>query len=425
MKKVWRDTPTSLMKAGVKLTAVTDRGDRLKWTVCLLLLLATVMNYFDRQVLSLTATKLIAEFHLSEEGFGHVVSAFRYSYAFVQLFGGWIVDAYGARTVFPVAVGIWSMAGILTAFAPTLSAIVGCRFLLGVGEAFNWPCALKTTERLLEPADRPLANGIFNSGTALGAMLAPVVVTISVSKWGWRSPFIFTGALGVVWIFLWLRFTRTRSCDLAGRRTAFARVPAIFAAIARKKSFWLLVTSAVIVNSVSYFLADWIPLYLQTERGFSFGIGNMLSILVYAGLDVGNLITGVFARAATRHGVSIRRARTLSLLASCILMSCAIPVGFTHYRYLALGCIVLTAVGVAGFLVIYLTLVQEVEPLHVGAAAGMLGGLGNLFYGLISPYIGHLADLGQTRLTFLLVGMLPWLAFFTIYQAARMKPIAP
>lgn len=410
------------MKAGVKQTVVTDRGSSLKWTVCLLLLLATVMNYFDRQVLSLTATKLIAEFHLSEEGFGHVVSAFRYSYAFVQLFGGWIVDAYGPRTVFPAAVGLWSTAGILTAFAPTLSAIGACRFLLGVGEAFNWPCALKTTERLLEPADRPLANGIFNSGTALGAMLAPVVVTLSVSKWGWRSPFIVTGALGIVWILLWSRFTRARSLDLAGRSTTFAHVPVVFLAIARKKSFWLLVTSAVIVNGVSYFLADWIPLYLQTERGFTFGIGNMLSILVYAGLDIGNLVTGFFARIAAYHGIGAGRARILSLFVSCILMTCAIPVGFADSRYVALGCIVLTAIGVAGFLVIYLTLVQEVDPLHVGAAAGMLGGLGNLVYGLISPYIGHLADLGQTKLTFLLIGVLPWLAFFTIYQAARMKP---
>ena len=106
MKTGWHGTPTFLMKAGVKQTVITDRGRSLKWTVCLLLLLATVMNYFDRQVLSLTAPKLIAEFHLSEEGFGHVVSAFRYSYAFVQLFGGWIVDAYGPGVVFPAAVGL-------------------------------------------------------------------------------------------------------------------------------------------------------------------------------------------------------------------------------------------------------------------------------------------------------------------------------
>jgi MFS-type transporter involved in bile tolerance (Atg22 family) len=126
-------------------------------------------------------------------------------------------------------------------------------------------------------------------------------------------------------------------------------------------------------------------------------------------------------RAAIRRGVSTSRARTLALFFSCVLMSCAAPAGFIRYRTIAVGCIVLAAVGVAGFLVIYLTLVQEVEPLHVGATAGMLGGIGNLAYGLVSPYIGRLADLRETRLTFLLAGVLPWLVYLTIYQVTREK----
>jgi ACS family hexuronate transporter-like MFS transporter len=311
---------------------------------------------------------------------------------------------------------------MLTTFAPTLGAISACRLLLGAGEAFNWPCALKTTERLLAPPDRPLANGVFNSGSALGAILAPIVVTVLVSKWGWRSPFVLTGALGAVWVYLWLRFTRGRASDLSGSQTRPAQAVAILGGIARRRNFWLLLTSAVVVNGVSYFLADWIPLYLQTERGFSFGMGNALSVLVYAGLDGGNLLTGVLVRAAIRYGATARQARAWSLFVSCMLMSCAAPVGFTQSRIIALGCIILTAVGVAGFLVIYLTLVQEVEPLHVGAASGMLGGLGNLCYGLISPYIGHLADLRETTLTFLLVGLLPWLAFLMILSVVRARP---
>ena len=392
-----------------------------KWWLCIVLLLATIMNYLNRQVLSLTAEKLIAEFHLNEAGFGLVLGAFRYSYAAVQLFGGWIVDALGARMVFPVAVGVWSLAGMLTAFAPTLGAISMCRLLLGAGEAFNWPCALKTTERLLEPADRALANGIFNSGTAVGAMLAPLLVTLFVPRWGWRSPFVFVGGLGVVWVLLWVGSTRGRSQKLRGEGLRLSEVPAIFASISRKRSFWLLAISAVVVNSVSYFLADWIPLYLKTERGFSFAVGNLLSILVYAGLDAGNLLTGAFVRGAMRRGMSSGMARSRSLLGSCVLMSCAVLAGLTQFRYVALGCIILTAVGVAGFLVIYLTLVQDVDPLHVGAAAGMLGGLGNLAYGVLSPYIGHLADLGQTSFTFLCIGILPWLAYWTIYPVAQGK----
>ncbi len=412
------------MKAGDKQRRSTHTTSRIKWTVCILLLLATVMNYLDRQVLSLTADKLIAEFHLTDEGFGQILAAFRYSYAFVQLFGGWIVDAYGSRTIFPLAVGLWSAASILTAFAPNLTAISACRFLLGTGEAFNWPCALKTTERLLEPADRPLGNGVFNSGSALGAMLAPLVVAVSVPKWGWRSPFVFTGALGVVWIFLWAIFTRNRKSDLGPTQSGISKTLQIFASIACKRRFWLLATSAIVINSVSYFLADWIPLYLKTERGFSFQTGNMLSVLVYAGLDAGNLATGAGLRMAIRRGLSPETSKIAALFLCCLFMSCAAPAGFVRFRYIALIFIVLAALGVAGFLVIYLTLVQDLDPLHVGAASGMLGGFGNLCYGFLSPYIGRLSDFHETRITFLLVGLLPWLAFLTISFAARKNEVA-
>ncbi len=401
------------------------RGDsRWRWWLCILLLLATIMNYLNRQVLSLTAEQVMREFHLNEAGFGGVVAAFRYSYAGVQIVAGWVVDSMGPRMVFPAAVGLWSVAGALTAFAPGLGAISSCRLLLGAGEAFNWPCALKTTERLLEPADRALANGIFNSGTAAGAMIAPLLVTLFVPRWGWRSPFVFVGALGIVWVGLWTVSTRGRAGKLQGERIPYAEVPAILAAIMRRRSFWLLATSAVVVNCVSYFLADWIPLYLKTERGFSFTAGNLLSALVYAGLDAGNLLAGVFVRASARGHLSLAQARNRTLLGSCVLMSSAVLAGTTPSRHVALVCIILTAMGVAGFLVIYLTLVQDVDPLHVGSAAGLLGGVGNLAYGALSPLIGHLADLRRTSLTFLCMGILPWLAYWTIRRLVSGKPAA-
>jgi len=395
------------------------RAGAAKWWIAILLLAATILNYLDRQVLSLTAEKVIGEFGIGQEGFGRIVAAFRYSYAFVQVAGGWLVDAFGARTVFPLAVGVWSAAGCLTAFAPTLGALYACRFLLGVGEAFNWPCALKVTERMLEPKDRPLANGIFNSGTAVGAMLAPVVVTVLALSYGWRAPFLVTGALGFLWVGVWLVFTRGRGKQLAGLPLSPGGALRVMIAILRKPAFWMLAVSAVIVNSVSYVLADWIPLYLKTERGFSFGAGNVLSMLVYAGLDAGNLLVGVYVRTMVSRGRTVTAARNSALLICCILMSSAAAAGITPSRYLALALLTLTAMGVAGFLVLYLTLVQDLDPLHVGTAAGMLGGLGNFSYGLISPYIGRLADLHQTALTFTLVGVLPWLAFLAILAGTR------
>jgi MFS transporter, ACS family, hexuronate transporter len=390
-----------------------------KWWICILLLFATVLNYLDRQVLSLTAEHVMSEFALDKEGFGRVLGAFRYSYALVQVFGGWIVDASGARGVFPMAVGVWSIAGVMTAFAPTLGTLMACRVVLGVGEAFNWPCALKVTEKLLEPKDRPLANGLFNSGTALGAMLAPLLVTGLVLQFGWRAPFVAAGALGGLWVIAWRR--STSSLPLSRERLEFRQVPAIMISILRKRAFWLLATSAVVVNGISYFLADWIPLYLKTERGFSFSTGNALSILVYTGLDAGNLLVGLYVRRAVRRGATVAGARNRALLAACGLMSTSALTGWTEVNAVALVCLVLTAIGVAAFLVIYLTLVQDLDPMHVGTAAGMLGGLGNLAYGLVSPYIGRMADANQSAVTFGVIAVLPWFAYFTISSAMRRR----
>jgi MFS transporter, ACS family, hexuronate transporter len=407
------------MKAGAKgqlsetATRSFARAAPGTWWICLLLLLATVLNYLDRQVLALTADRIIAEYGLTREQFGELLAWFRYSYAGVQIVGGWLVDSLGPRLLYPAAVGLWSTAGVLTAFTGTVGGLSACRFLLGAGEAFNWPCALKVTQRLLPPEDRPLANGLFNSGTALGAILAPIVVTILTLRFGWRSSFLFTGLLGLIWIFVWLAYTRTRALELGGDRSPAAKTRRILLRVVQDRRFWLLTVSAVIVNSVSYFLADWIPLYLKAERGYSFAAGNLLSMLVFVGLDVGNLTSGAMVRAMARRGVSIVTARRRTLLASCVCMSFALGVGAAS-QFITLASIILTAVGVAGFLVIYLTLVQELAPEHVGLCAGLLGGLGNLAYGLVAPAIGRFSDMQQTATAFALIATLPWLAFAAI-----------
>ncbi len=424
MKTQSQTTPTIRKPAGARMQTPAVASPQRAWVVCGLLLLATVLNYLDRQVLSLTAENVMAEFHLNQQHFGDVVASFRYSYAAVQLFGGWLVDAAGPRLVFPMAVALWSAAGVFTGLSHTMAGLRASRFVLGIGEAFNWPCSLKTTERLLEPRDRSFANGIFNGGTALGAMLAPVVVTLLVRRSGWRSPFLLTGAIGGLWVLLWTVVMRRRASKLGGQPISLRRVPSLMASIARRKEFSLLVASAVIINGVSYFLADWIPLYLKTDRGFGFVEGNALSMLVYGGLDSGNILTGYLVRRAVIGGASVGNARNAALAASCALMSSAPLAGFTPWRFLALACIALTAVGVAGFLVIYLTTVQDVDPLHVGTTAGMLGGLGNLVYGVLAPWIGRLADLHQTAVIFSLIGVLPWVAYLCIAPVIKAQAYA-
>jgi len=397
----------------------TERASTKTWWICLLLFLSTAIVYLDRQVLALTAPKIIATFHLTNEQFGHIVGAFRYSYGGVQIIGGFLVDAYGSRIVFPVASGAWSLVGILTGLATTVGALTGLRFLLGVGEAFNWPCSLKTTNALLPPKDRPLANGIFNSGAAMGALIAPIIVTMITLRWSWRAAFVVTGAAGGLWVIAWLAVTRRQGDALKGHHTSATNLVQVVRRLLTMPDFWILAVSALVINGINYYLADWIPLYLETSRGFSFSHGNALSIVVYAGSFAGNILVGLFVRLLVARGSSTMAAKRWALFMACLFMALAALAGLTSHPYVAVVCLSLTGVGVGAFLVIYLTLVQDLDPSYVGISSGLLGGMSNIAYGFVSPYIGALADAHHEHLIFLLMAILPWFAFGAIFFSSK------
>jgi ACS family hexuronate transporter-like MFS transporter len=389
------------------------------WWICILLFLATAIIYLDRQVMALTAEKIIAEFGLNKEGFGRVIAAFRYSYGIFQIFGGFLVDAHGPVIVFPAASGLWAISGLLTGLAATVGMLTGFRFMLGIGEAFNWPCALKVTNELLPAKDRPLANGIFNAGAPVGALVAPIIVTVITVYFSWRAAFVATGAIGAIWVVVWIWCTRNESSRLKGSPLPFKRKIQIMIRILNMRGFWMLAVSAIVINGVNYYLADWVPLYLKTSRGFSFAVGNILTIVIYAGTSAGNILAGLWVRKLVASGVSVANAKMWTLFLSCVLMVAAPAAGLTPSRILAVFFLALTGVGVAGFLVIYLALAQDLNPSYVGVTTGLLGGLGNLAYGYVSPYIGLLADLHKTFLTLTLIGVLPWLPFSAIFFGMR------
>ena len=377
-------------------------------------MLATAAIYLDRQVLALTADKIIGDFHLTKEGFGRIIAIFRYSYGLVQIFGGFIVDAQGPGIVFPVASGLWSLSGLLTGFAGTVQLLTACRVSLGLGEAFNWPCALKITNALLPPQDRPLANGIFNSGAAIGALVAPVIVTVITIYFSWRAAFVFTGAVGAVWVIVWIWYVRGNREQLKGAPFSARKMFAATLYIVSHRMFWALLVAAIIINGVAYYLADWVPLYLKLSRGFSFAVGNILSIFVYAGSSIGNLLVGILVRWLASRGIETTTAKRVALIACSCLMLSSILAGLIRYRYLVVVLLAMTSMGAAGFLVIYQTLLQDIEPTYVGITSGLLGGIGNLAYGYLSPYIGRLADLHKSFITLILIGILPSLACVAI-----------
>ena len=180
---------------------------------------STVLNYMDRQTVSLVGSQIRQAFAIKQyEDFGWVLSAFVMTYALFQVPAGYLVDRWDLRWSYAAAVAWWSLAALATSVVPSLGMLLVCRALLGVGESFNWPCALKVTARVLPPSDRSLGNGIFNSGAAVGAVVTPLVVNMLTPRFGWRTTFAVIGSAGFVWVAIWLFLVRGEQRRLLGKR---------------------------------------------------------------------------------------------------------------------------------------------------------------------------------------------------------------
>jgi ACS family hexuronate transporter-like MFS transporter len=257
-----------------------------KWWVCGLLLLATMLNYMDRLTLNLTSSLVMDAFWLGESDYGQLESVFAFAFALGSISFGWLADRINVRWLYPAALLAWSGCGLATGLVATFQQLLWCRFFLGLFEGSNWPCALRTTQRILPPEQRALGNGILQSGTALGSVLTPVLVwflvndstvwrlpTIAVGgvapaklvlpDYTWRLVFLVVGGLGVSWILLWLPSLRTADLQLprAGAPPALLNVIGWLAALLAldmylhslelpKEWFWVPLTSKIVTTAL-------------------------------------------------------------------------------------------------------------------------------------------------------------------------------
>src|SRR5438094_714776 len=185
--------------------ASVARVGRVRWTVCALLFAATTINYIDRQVLGILAPDLQQQIGWNELQYGYIVSAFQAAYALGLAFAGRLMDKLGTRIGYALAVAVWSVAAMTHGLATSAVTFGAARFGLGLGESGNFPAAIKTVAEWFPKSERALATGIFNSGTNIGAIIAPLVVPWIALNLGWRWAFVLTGAIGFAWVVLWLR----------------------------------------------------------------------------------------------------------------------------------------------------------------------------------------------------------------------------
>lgn len=395
---------------------------RWKWTLCVILFLATILNYLDRQTMGLCKGPIMEEFQINNEAFGNLLAAFRWTYAFMHVAAGFVADHFSLRLFFALAVGLWSLAGAAAAWVTNVMVFKVTRAVLGIGEAANWPFSTRIVANLLPREDRGLGMGIFNSGAAAGAMLAPLIITPIAADFGWRWAFLVVGAGGVFWVMMWLWFTR------GGRAAAFANDPATvpscrslreiwlpFRTILARPGFWLLVVVSITINPCWYFCCDWIPGFLKEHSGFSFLRAGLLATVIFLGGDVGNYVGGGLVKYFAHRGWSVRRARGTTVITGACLASCMAVVPHLHNSYLVVAFLAVAGIGINTIVPNQTACQTEVSFRNTAQLAGLTGLAANIFAALVNPRIGHYVDVTQHYdLVFYMVASFPWIAAGTI-----------
>lgn len=396
-------------------------SQRWKWWLTIVLFLATVLTYLDRQTMSLCAPMITKEFKLSNEEYGKLVAAFRWAYAVLHIPAGYLADRAPIRLIYALAVGVWSLAGAAGAVVWGFRQLLLTRAVLGVGEGFNWPCATRIVANVLPSTDRGLGSGIFNSGAAAGSLIAPLIISPIAIHFGWRWAFFTIGAAGFLWILLWVCMTRRGSrVEAAVNATAAQRAATVTANnrwtalrawgrdVLAKPAFWLLLVVAVTVNPCWYFLNEWIPKYMHDQRAMGYLAAGLITVPIFLGADLGNLLSGGLVKVLTLRGWTVRKARGTTLALATLLI---IPVSLVTWLGSPYACITLMGVaglGITSIVANYTACMQDFSFKHVGIVAGINGTASNVTAAILNPYIGRYVDrTGNYTLIFVLLSVLP------------------
>jgi ACS family hexuronate transporter-like MFS transporter len=389
------------------------------------LFFSTITNYISRQTFSVLAPLISAQYHLSHTDLAKIFGAFQISYAVTWLLGGIFLDAVGTRLGLAIAVVFWSVVNILTGFATSVFAFASFRFLLGIGEGFNWPGASKTVAEWFPSQERSLAVAIFDSGSSVGGAVAALVIPLIAVAFGWRSAFVFSGLLGFIWLLVWLRVyhpldrhprvTPMEAAYIAGGQD----VPSVspqrgvhrWLSLARDRNVWGIVLGRALTDPIWWFYVFWLPQYLRDARGFSLTRIALFAWMPFVAADIGNFTGGLISGYCIRRGLSVVRARIWVCAFSSLPILAGIPAASVHSVYAAIGLICFALWGYASWSTMGLTLPSDLFPQDVVATVTGLSGLAAGLVGAVFTFaVGILVDRFSYGPAFLVAGLLPLIA---------------
>ena len=412
-----------------------------------MLLLASMLLYMDRQTLPSVSVRITKEFKLTEAQYGTLAMCFGYAFAIGALLFGWVADRWSVRWLYPSVVLAWSLMGFATGLMESYEGLLLCRTLLGFFEAGHWPCALKTTQRLLAREQRTMGNSVLQSGASVGAITTPLIITWMVAgraeAGAWRTPFLIIGSLGLLWMVLWFVLLKER--DFSEENAEFARAgdlqspsgtspcqaggdckspaqgsgsPAAsgveenFFAIFSDRRFWTLVIVVACINACWQVVREWLPKFLIQGRGYAESEALYFNSLYYVATDVGCLAAGAATLWLAKRGRSVHGSR-VTVFGVCAL-GCALTglAAWLPAGWLLLGSLLVVAAGSLGLFPCYYSFSQELSAKHQGKVSGTLGFIAWVVSSPLQWAFGKLYDTTKSfDLGIALAGLTPLIGF--------------
>lgn len=363
-----------------------------RWWVCGLLFLATTLNYMDRVALNQMAVRIQTALDIDDVDYYRLESGFSFAFAAGALLFGFIVDRVNVRWVYPLAVLGWSAAGVLTGYASGFAWLFGCRVALGLFEAGNWPCGIRTTKAVLRPDERSFGNSLFQSGTAIGAVCTPPLVLLLL-RWhdesggsgdGWRVPFRIIGLLGVFWVALWFATVPGGILASAGGRQAATPADGSYRDLFRDRRFWAMLGMVITVNIAWHSFRPLLPKYLMQKRLVDETTMTEVTTLYYLVADVGSWTVGLLTLLMMRrYRVRGHNARLIAYLGCCGLATVSLAVPFAPTGFALTALILVYAFAALGLFPTYFAMSQELSAAHQGKVTGTLGAGAHLTLALV------------------------------------------
>jgi ACS family hexuronate transporter-like MFS transporter len=397
-----------------------------RWTICALLFFATTINYIDRQVLGILAPVLEKEIGWSEADYGFIVTAFQAAYALGLVLVGRMMDVLGTKKGYSIAMIFWSIAAMAHALARSAFGFGAARFALGMGESGNFPAAIKTVAEWFPKKERALATGIFNAGSNVGAVVAPLVVPWITLTYGWQEAFIVTGAIGFTWILFWwfLYEVPERSKRVSAPELAYIqgdppdpaeKIP--WLKLITYRQAWAFAIGKFLTDPIWWFYLYWVPKFLYSTYGLTLDTLGVPLVIIYVMADVGSIGGGWLSTAFIKMGWDVNRGRKTAMLICALAV---VPIVFASQAselWMAVALLGLATAAHQGWSANIFTTASDMFPRKaVGSIVGFGGMAGSIGGMLFSTSAGLLLEWTGSYMTLFIVAGLAYLVALAVFH---------